>query len=89
MACRPATPAPMTNTRAGGIVPAGVVIMGKILLCRSAARITATYPARFACELSTSIFWAIVVRGIISRLIPLTFLAVSRLMTSGLLNGSR
>ena len=30
MACRPATPAPITNTRAGGMVPAGVIIMGKI-----------------------------------------------------------
>ena len=29
MACSPATPAPITNTRAGVIVPAAVVSMGK------------------------------------------------------------
>ena len=29
MACKPATPAPTTNTRAGGTVPAAVIIMGK------------------------------------------------------------
>ena len=29
IACRPATPAPMTNTRAGGTVPAAVIIIGK------------------------------------------------------------
>ena len=28
MACRPATPAPMTSTLTGGMVPAGVLIMG-------------------------------------------------------------
>ena len=28
MACRPATPAPMTNTRAGAMVPAAVIIIG-------------------------------------------------------------
>src|ERR1019366_7821225 len=38
---RPATPAPITNTRAGVIVPAAVVIMGKILMDVSAASSTA------------------------------------------------
>jgi hypothetical protein len=31
IACRPATPAPMMKTRAGAMVPAGVIIMGSIL----------------------------------------------------------
>ena len=29
MACRPATPTPMMNTRAGTMVPAGVIICGR------------------------------------------------------------
>ncbi len=29
IACSPATPAPTTNTRAGGTVPAAVIIMAK------------------------------------------------------------
>jgi len=32
IACNPATPTPMMNTFAGKIVPAAVVIIGKILL---------------------------------------------------------
>ena len=42
MAWSPATPAPMTNTLAGVNVPAGVIIMGKILSSLSAAFMTAT-----------------------------------------------
>src|SRR5216683_1792419 len=41
IACRPATPAPMTRTRAGGIVPAAVIIIGKNLPRRPAAMRTA------------------------------------------------
>ena len=41
MACKPATPAPITNTRAALIVPAAVIIMGKILGRASAASSTA------------------------------------------------
>ena len=37
MACRPATPAPMTSTRAGRMVPAAVVSIGKNLRHRAAA----------------------------------------------------
>ena len=66
IACNPATPVPMINTFDGCNVPAGVIIIGKILLMLSAARITAAYPARLACELNASIFCARVDRGIIS-----------------------
>ena len=45
IACSPATPAPDHSTRAGVIVPAAVVIIGKILGSLSAAIITALYPA--------------------------------------------
>jgi hypothetical protein len=37
MACRPATPAPITSTLAGRMVPAAVVSMGKKRPLRSAA----------------------------------------------------
>ena len=55
------------------MVPAGVIIIGSILLECSAAKMTVMYPAKFAWELKASIFWAIVERGIISieiELIP-------------------
>jgi len=42
MACSPATPAPMTRTFAGAIVPAAVVIMGKIFRAWVAPSNTAT-----------------------------------------------
>jgi hypothetical protein len=41
IAVRPATPAPMTNTWAGGTVPAAVVSIGNIFDRRSLAMITA------------------------------------------------
>ena len=41
IACSPATPAPITRTRAGVIVPAAVVSIGKILGSVSAAINTA------------------------------------------------
>ena len=41
MACNPATPAPMTKTFAALIVPAAVIIMGKIFGRASAASSTA------------------------------------------------
>jgi hypothetical protein len=41
MICKPATPTPMTKTRAGGIVPEGVIIIGNIFGKRDAASITA------------------------------------------------
>ena len=37
MACSPATPAPITSTRAGATVPAAVIIMGRTRPSRSAA----------------------------------------------------
>jgi hypothetical protein len=57
MACRPATPAPIT-TRAGVIVPAAVVSIGKILGSVSAAIITALYPQMVAIEESASMLCA-------------------------------
>ena len=41
IACRPATPAPMTNTRAAGTVPAAVIIIGSARPYSAAASITA------------------------------------------------
>jgi hypothetical protein len=41
IACRPATPTPITNTFAAGIVPAAVIIIGKARPKASAASITA------------------------------------------------
>ena len=41
MACKPATPAPITNTRAAGTVPAAVIIMGMARSNCSAASMTA------------------------------------------------
>ncbi len=41
IACRPATPAPMTSARTGAIVPAAVMSIGKSFGTRSAARSTA------------------------------------------------
>ncbi len=41
IACRPATPAPITSARTGAIVPAAVMSMGKRRGTRSAARTTA------------------------------------------------
>ena len=40
MAWRPATPAPITNTLAGGTMPAAVMNMGKYLLSSAAASST-------------------------------------------------
>ena len=60
---RPATPAPTTNTRAGAMVPAAVVMRGNIFGSAWAAIRTARYPAMLACELRTSIDCARVVRG--------------------------
>jgi hypothetical protein len=42
IACRPATPTPRTNARAGAMVPAGVDIIGSTLSMRWAASTTAT-----------------------------------------------
>ena len=41
MACSPATPAPMMNTRAGVIVPPAVIIIGNMRGSASAASSTA------------------------------------------------
>ena len=47
----------------------------------------ARYPATLAIELSTSIFWARVMRGTISRLIALNFRAVPSLAADALHGG--
>ena len=41
MACRPATPTPMTKTRAAGTVPAAVIIIGSARAKAAAASTTA------------------------------------------------
>ena len=68
MACRPATPAPITSTLAGGTVPAAVMNMGKNLARCSAADRPARYPATVACDERASIDWARLMRGSRSRL---------------------
>ena len=62
-ACNPATPAPSTNTRAGGIVPAAVIIIGMARANSAAASITALYPERFDCDERTSIDCARLILG--------------------------
>ena len=52
------------NTRAGDNVPAAVIISGNIFGNSTATRITARYPATQPIELSTSMLWALVIRGI-------------------------
>src|SRR5688500_5181929 len=63
IAWSPATPAPMISTRDGAMVPAAVISIGSSLLDAVAASSTARYPATVACDDSTSIDWALVVRG--------------------------
>ena len=41
MACKPATPTPITNTRAAGTVPAAVIIIGRARSNAAAASTTA------------------------------------------------
>ena len=64
IACRPATPAPSTSTRAGVTVPAAVISSGKKRgsATRRAARRGSRRPC--ACDDSASIAWARVMRGI-------------------------
>ena len=50
---------------------------------------TAQYPARLDWELNTSIFWAIVLRGIISKLAAVTPASANAFISSFSLNGSR
>ncbi len=63
MACSPATPTPITNTRPGASVPAAVIIIGISFGQWLAPSSTALYPARLAWLLSTSIAWARLIRG--------------------------
>ena len=66
IACRPATPAPRMSARAGVIVPAAVIINGKMRGSRNAAITAAWYPASVAIDESTSMSWARLMRGIAS-----------------------
>ena len=66
MACRPATPAPITNTLAGGTIPAAVMNIGKYLLSSTAASRTPLYPAMLAMDDRVSMLCARVVRGMAS-----------------------
>ena len=64
IAAKPATPAPITITLAGGTFPAAVICPVKKRPKLFAASITARYPAMFAIEERASIFWARLIRGI-------------------------
>ena len=88
MACRPATPAPSTSTRAGVSVPPAVIIRGNIWGSRPAAMITASYPAIVAIDDSTSIDWARVMRGTKSREKADTPTSARRWARSGFQSGS-
>ncbi len=63
IACSPATPAPITKTRAGATVPAAVVSIGKSFGRRAAAIRIALYPAIVDCEDNTSMLCARAMRG--------------------------
>ena len=63
IACSPATPAPITNTRAGGTVPAAVIIIGKPRSKAAAPRSRrGSRPGWPGCD-STSMLCARVIRG--------------------------
>ena len=81
------TPAPRTKTRAGAIVPAAVMSMGKNLGNAAAAIITASYPAAVACDDKTSIICATVVRGIMSTAIAVILRAASASTTAAFARG--
>src|SRR5438309_1392357 len=82
MAWSPATPAPSTSTRAGDRVPAAVTSIGKKRPVAAAASRTALYPATVACDDSTSIGCARVIRGSNARLNAVTLRAASAATTS-------
>ena len=89
MACRPATPAPMTNTFAGGMVPAAVISIGKSRGSTPAALMTALYPATVAMEESASIDWARLMRGTNSMLKRVTWRAMAVASAEGASSGRR
>ena len=68
----------MTSTRAGGMVPAAVIIIGNIRGSVSAAMSTALYPAMVAIEDSASMLCARVILGISSIENAVTPRAASR-----------
>src|SRR5207244_74451 len=77
VAWSPATPAPSTSTLAGVRVPAAVTSIGKSRPVATAASRTALYPATVACDDSTSIACARVMRGRRARLNAVTLRAAS------------
>ena len=89
IACRPATPAPMTNAFAGASVPAAVVIIGRIRGSALAPTSTALYPASVACDESASIDCARVMRGTSSIASAVTRRAASRCESGPLGAGAR
>ena len=89
IACRPATPAPITSTLAGATVPAAVISMGKNFGSRSAASSTALYPPTVLCEDKASIDCARVMRGIDSIAKPMIPRSDRRSIPSLSVNGSR
>ena len=89
IACKPATPAPITNTLAGLIVPAAVVNIGKNLGKAADASKTALYPPILAWEDKASITCALLVRGISSMLNAVTFRSAKPLTIVGFPRGLR
>ncbi len=67
MACSPATPAPITKAFPGGMLPAAVVIMASRRGNAAAPSSTALVPETVACDESTSMDCARVMRGTRSR----------------------
>ena len=89
MACSPATPPPMTNTRAGVRVPPAVIIIGNIRGSVAAARSTALYPTMVAVDDRTSMAWARVVRGSSSSAKAVAPRAANACTLAGDASGSR
>ena len=77
IAAKPATPAPIIKTFAGGTLPAAVICPVKKRPKLFPASITERYPAIFAIEDSASIFCARLILGTMSIAITLAlFLAI-------------
>ena len=83
IAASPATPAPITNTVAGGVVPAAVTWPANMPPNSSAASTTARYPATFDMAESTSSACAREMRGTASSARAVTCRSASAATSSG------
>ncbi len=88
IACSPATPTPITSTRAGLRVPAAVTSIGKRLGRVTAARRTPLYPPIVAIDDRTSMLCARVIRGMSSMAKAMTRRSASARTASGAASGS-